>query len=557
MKIIKISALLIVLLAVLSCAKITDEPFDTNEVTAVTTDSVFIRQYINSLYNHIPSGYNRLNNSMLDASTDLAMHNTVGSPAFRIGTGSWGAFDNPDDAWAENYAGIRAANIYFEDIEPFIPSKVISDSLYKNELSGQVYFLRALFYTELIKRYGGVPIIERVYKAGERVEETRSTYDQTVSYIIESLDMAEKLLPEAYQNNNASDFGRATRGAALTLKSRVLLYAASPLFNSPDQSGSEPWHGAYNPEKWEWAAEAAFQVINTNIYELFPNYFRYFTLLDGSNKELIFNRISTPNNTVERINGPTGITGGGGATGPSLNLVDAYRMSDGTPFNWNNPEHASSPFENRENRFVGSIIWNGREWMDHTVETFDGGADMLSVNSTKTGFYLRKFKDGNAKWFGGETGVTNHCWPILRYAEVLLNFAEAMNEAYGPYNDPKGYGLNAAQALEMIRERAKLDPFLVPSHLNKEEMRKLIHLERKLEFAFEEHRPFDLRRWKKAMTVLNQPVMGLQIIKSEDGSFTYTQKVAEERNFTERMYLYPIPQNEINKNQAIIQNPGW
>jgi len=540
-----------------SCAKITDEPVDFNAVDVTLVDSLFVKNYISSIYNYVPSGYNRLQNSMLDASTDLAVNSFSGSPAFLIGTGSWGSGDNPDDVWASNYQGIRAVNIYFRDIEPNLVPPLFTSQQYINELTGQAYFLRALFYSELAKRYGGVPIVEEVFVAGQVVEIERASYDNTIQYISEQFDRAADLLPVRYQNNNATDFGRATKGAALALKSRMLLYAASPLFNDPENSDQNPWSGVFDAQKWEDAADAAYSVIELNEYVLNDRYFRYFIQMDSDNKEMIFNRISTPSNNIERINGPTGFTGGMGATNPSLNLVNEYFMKDGTSFDWNNPDHAENPWENRENRFAGSIIHNGREWMGREIETFEGGADMQSVNSTRTGFYLRKFLDGNARWFGGETGVGNHSWPIIRYAEVLLNFAEAMNEAYGPYQDPAGYGMNAVQAVEMIRERALMDPYQLPEGLDQNQLREMIHRERKIELAFEEHRPFDLRRWKKAMDILNQPVKGLRIIKDEEENYSYEIFDAENRSFSERMYLYPIPQSEVDKNPLLLQNPGW
>lgn len=554
----KIVIALMIMIIGFSCAKITDEPVDFNTVDAALVDSLFAKNYISSVYNYVPDGYNRLQNSMLDASTDLAVNSFSGSPAFLIGTGSWGPSDNPDDVWAENYKGIRAVNIFFKDIEPNLVPPVFNSQQYVNKLVGQAYFLRGLFYSELAKRYGGVPIVEEVFEAGQNVEISRTSYDNTIQYISDQFDKAAEFLPVSYENNNASDFGRATKGAALALKSRMLLYAASPLLNDPQNSQSTPWQGAYDPQKWEQAADAAFRVIELDEYVLNDRYFQFFIQMESDNKEMIFNRISVPNNNIERINGPTGFTGGMGATNPSLGLVNEYFMNDGTSFDWNNPEHAADPWANRENRFIGSIIYNGREWMGRTIETFEGGADMQSVNSTRTGFYLRKFLDGNARWFGGETGVGNHSWPIIRYAEVLLNYAEAMNEAYGPYQDPKGYGITAVQAIEMIRERALMDPYQLPDGLNQNQLREIIHRERKIELAFEEHRPFDLRRWKKAMDILNQTVKGLRIIREEDNNnFTYEVFDAESRSFSEKMYLYPIPQSEVDKNPLMEQNPGW
>ncbi len=541
-----------------SCAKMSDKPFNFNDVSATYIDSVFLKQYINSLYNYVPNGYNRLGNSMLDASTDLAVNSANNSPAFRIGTGAWGSTNNPDNNWSNNYKGIRAINIFFRDIEPQITERIIKDPSYRKNIIGQAYFLRALLYSELVKRYGGVPVIDKVYDADDTVEEERSNYDAIIEYIVDQCDLAAEFLPLSYPSENANDFGRATKGAAMALKARVLLYAASPLFNDPENNSATPWSGIYNKDKWKLAAKAAYEVMELGQYSLYNNFQDFFITIDASNKEMIFNRTDDPNNRLEQINGPTGITGGQGATNPSLDLFNSFLMSDGSTFDWENPNHVSNPYNNRDSRMTATILHNGANWMGHQVETFEGGQDMQSINSTKTGFYLRKFLDQDARWFGGQTGVADHCWPILRYAEVLLNFAEAMNESYGPYSDPENFGTTAAQAITQLRIRSQI--FMpLPGDLTQNQMREIIREERKVELAFEEHRTFDLRRWKIAMDVLNKPVTGLKIIKNADNTFSYeTIDNVENRVFLEKMYLYPIPQSEIDKNSPFLtQNPGW
>ena len=195
--------------------------------------------------------------------------------------------------------------------------------------------------------------------------------------------------------------------------------------------------------------------------------------------------------------------------------------------------------------------------MGRKIETFEGGLDMLSVNSTKTGMYLRKFLDPIAKWFGSGQGATFHCFPIFRIGEIYLNYAEAMNEAYGPHEDPKQYGLTAAEALRWIYLRGGLRT-RIPSEITKDELRVLIQDERQIELAFEEHRHFDVRRWKIADKVLNEPVRGLKISRQDDGKLKYEPQIVEERYFNPtNMYLYPIPQREINYNSALVQNKGW
>ena len=349
----------------------------------------------------------------------------------------------------------------------------------------------------------------------------------------------------------------------LALKARTLLYAASPLFNDPTQVDDTFEHGKYDASKWEKAAEAAAAVIKLNTYGLYTDgkgYEDFFYTLDKNN-EIILSRMCAAHNDVERLNGPVSITNGEGGTCPSLNLVNDYEMIDGKAFDWNNPEHAANPFANRDPRFEKSILYNGSTWMNNmVVETFTGGKDFTGVKATRTGFYIRKFCNISASW-NAPIGKAFHCFPLLRYGDLLLMYAEAMNEAYGPDTDSKGYGLTARQAVALIRERAGLTGNIdlsetVPAG-NREKMRIAIQHERRIELAFEEHRHLDLRRWKLAEQVLNQPVLGLKIDKKEDGTFTYTPQVVESREFTPKMYLYPFPQSEMSRNTNLKQNTGW
>lgn len=540
-----------------SCTeKIDDTPLAFLQLSDAFTDSIYIRQFVNTAYNNLPNGYNRLRgSSMLASATDEAMNCVPYSGANDFAKGSWGPILNPDNAWNGNYVGIRKINNFFSNILPNIPDKTFKSQASLNNIVGSAYFLRAMFYFELVKRYGGVPIITEMLDASSDINIPRNTYDECVNYIIQQCDSAARLLPVAYPNDNQIDLGRATKGAALALKARTLLYSASPLFNDPGQTNDSYFHGAYTATKWELAAKAAHEVIALNVYSLYSNYAKLFTTLSG-NKELILPRMLAASNDIEQLNGPTGYTNGGGGTAPSLNLVDAYEMKDGTPFDWSKPAMAANPFANRDPRFDISILYNGSSWMGSTVDTYTGGDDLTSTNSTRTSFYLRKFLDENAKWFG-QTGNTFHCFPIMRYAEVLLNYAEAMNEAYGAEADPQGYGLTAKKAIEMIRSRAGLSPFALSSGLDKTAMRNIVRHERQIELAFEEHRFFDVRRWKIAKEILSAPIKGLKITKNANNTFSYLVEEVDTRVFEPKMYIYPIQQSELNRIPVLEQSPLW
>lgn len=556
-KIISYIVVLVTSITLFSCMEdINNLPLDFNEISTVFEDSIYIRRFVNTAYNNLPNGYNRLReNSMLASATDEAVHSVNYSGANDLAKGNWGPASNPDNVWNGNYVGIRKINDFFENVLPNIPAKVFKSQASLDHIIGQAYFLRAMFYFELIKRYGGVPILTEKLDADSDTNIPRNNFGECVDYIIQQCESAAELLPVTYPNNNQNDLGRATKGAALALKARTLLYAASPLFNDPAETEDSYFHGAYSASKWQLAAQAAHEVIDLNVYSLYPDYASFFTVLSGNN-EIILSKMQAANNDIERLNGPTGYTNGGGGTGPSLNLVNAYEMADGTPFDWSDQGMASDPFANRDPRFYASILYNGSSWMGGTVDTYVGGDDASSTNSTKTSFYLRKFLDENAKWFG-QTGQTYHCFPIIRYAEVILNYAEAMNEAYGPDADPQGYGLTAKQAVEMIRSRAGLSPYTVSSVQDKTSMREVIRHERQIELAFEEHRFFDVRRWKIAEQTLGTTVNGLKIIKNADGSFTYQIVEVENRVFEPKMSIYPIQQSELNRNAALEQSPLW
>jgi hypothetical protein len=533
--------------------KFNDLPQDYYDINDALTDSVFVMGLINDMYFALPDGYNRLGgNSMIASSVDEAVQSGSSSEAQFMALGGWSATTLRDDAWSGSYAAIRKTNVFLNEIYPEIPEKLFRSKRTVDRLVGQTYFLRAFFYFELVKRYGGVPIITDILGIDDGTDIFRDNYDDCIDFIVGQCDTAAAILPLAWENAT-NDFGRATKGAALALKSKVLLYAASPLFNDPSKPQNTPEHGAFSNEKWKKAAQAAYDVISLNAYQLNSDYEKFFTTLNN-NKEFIFGKMKSKSNDVEMLNGPTGFTEGKGGSCPSLDLVDAYQMNDGTSFDWNNPAHAQDPFINREPRFYASVLYNGAAWMGSVIQTYEGGKDMGNVNSTKTGFYLKKFMSEDAQWFGGSPGSTIHCFPFIRYAEILLNYAEAMNEAYNP-EDPGTFGLTALSAVNQVRTRANVT--LLPTGLSKSVLRERIQHERQIELSFEEHRHLDIRRWKLAESVFGKPVSGLKIIAGEGNSFTYEKKIAQNRVFRPEMYLYPIPQSEINRNSNLVQNQGW
>lgn len=562
-----------------SCSKetIDSTPHDFAQARIIVADSVKIVQFVNNIYTLIPTGYNRLSGpSMVASATDEAVNAARGSGAELWGTGSWGPSALYDgvttlNIFSNSYTGIRRTFDYEEQIKPLIQDFILSPAT-QNILLGQVLFLRAFYNFEILKRFGGYPIVLKALQVSDNLNIPRSTYDASVKYISDLCDQAAALLPVTYV---ATDLGRATKGAALALKARLLLYAASPLFNDPAKTADHVEHGAYDATKWAKAAAASAAVINlkngaSSVYSLYANYDAFFYTLT-SNNEIILSQMTPLSNTVESANGPAGYTGGQGGTCPSLDLVNDYEMKTGIPFDWNNPVHAAKPFANRDPRFGKSILFNDTTWMTRAttlnkIQTYVGlgvfpdGADIVGNKATRTSFYLRKFLNITASW-NAPVSTTYHCWPLFRYGEVLLNYAEAMNEAYGPDVDPQGFGMTARAAITLIRTRAGLaankDVLLNAPAGDQAKMRTAIRHERRIELAFEEHRYLDLRRWKTDVATLTQPVHGLTIVKTGATTFTYTPIVVEQRAFDPKMYLYPFPQDEMNRNSGLVQNTGW
>ncbi len=537
-------------------------PLDLADASIIYGDSLKIIEYINNLYTYVPSGYGKFGNAMLASITDESVFAPKSTSISRWISGAWGSTYNPDNPLASLYKGIRLTYVYRDQINPFIIDKIMVKEG-RESTYAQVQFIRALLNFEILKRYGGYPIILKTLDTPEETSIARSNFDECVNYIGNLCDSAAYYLPVTLTDAN---IGRATKGAALALQSRLYLYAASKLYNNPDRPDNSVEHGAYDFNKWNKAAEASAKLINLKVggspvYSLstLVNNYIFYTI---KNPEVIFSKLSGNSNGLEQANAPVGLHNGGGGNCPTLDLVNSYYKQDGTYFDWNTSKDAQNPFLRRDPRFTYNILYHGALYLDnHIIDTSEGGVDVTgSVNATTTGFYLRKFMNPTAKWWGTAASGP-HPFIIFRYAEILLNYAEAMNELYGPDADPKSYGLTARGAIQLIRVRAglkgNLDLKLYVATNDKDQMREHIYKERQLELAFEEHRYFDLRRWKLAETILNRPVKGVKIIKGTNNSVSYEFFETEERVFTPKMYYYPFTQTELNRNNKLIQNNGW
>jgi starch-binding outer membrane protein, SusD/RagB family len=441
--------------------------------------------------------------------------------------------------WSRSYRSIRECNYALDKAE-----LVEMTDARKQRLIAELKFIRAYRYQDLLRNYGSIVLLgDKVYELKDDLLDPslfeKSTIQQAVDYIVSELDQAASGLPPA-NNNTDWKLGRATKGAALALKSRILLYAASPL---------------YNAGTWQAAANAAADVMDMG-YTLHPDYRGLF--LTPNNNESIFQRVyavGARHVCLEISNGPNGY-GGWAGNSPLQNLVDAYEVKEdattAVPFDWNNAAHAQNPYVNRDPRFYASILYNGAQYRGRQIETFlPGGADSKdgrdNWNASKTGYYLYKFVSESFPIDNPWDVAGLQPWIYLRYAEVLLNYAEAQNEAAGP--DGSVY-----DAINDIRGRAGMPD--LPAGLSQEDMREAIRHERQVELAFEEHRFYDVRRWKIAMTTENEPAYGVSITKSGN-TLTYQRKVAlEGRKFEEKHHWLPIPRPEIlSSNNQLKQSP--
>lgn len=551
-----ISAAISIAFTLSSCNSFLDREEDSFIDKTATFDSYNrTKQYLTYAYTLLPDGLNRFSReAMLASATDDAEFAIESAEIQQLNNGSWNALNNPDDVWNRYYSGISKCCTLLEntnhvnlDISRLDPDKQVE---YANSLKdirmwrAEARFLRAYFHFELLKRYGPIPIVTSTLSINGNYENTpRPTMKEVVDFIAKECDIAADTLELTPWRNVNDAFGRATKGAALALKSRLLLYAASPLY--VDFGDTNEANKPTDVALWKSAADAAKAVIDLNQYELASSYADLFKN-DFQNKEYIFVRRYAANSDFEKSNFPVSF-GGKGGTNPSQNLVDDYEMLDGTPFDWNDPAKAAQPFENRDARLGATILMNMAPFKGKKVATYPEGADASpNPNATKTGYYLRKFlnEDVNIQTGGSSSG---HVVPLFRLAEIYLNYAEALNEC-----DPTNPDI--ALYLNKVRNRASLPNV---SALSQEQMRAVIQHERRVELAFEEHRSWDVRRWKIASSTLGAPLMGVQIERKPLGGYTYMPVKVEQRVFQPKMYWYPIPQSEVLKLKQWKQNNGW
>jgi hypothetical protein len=542
-----------------ACKKnfLTTTPTDRLTTSSITSDTSLFEAYVINRYlgeqigvnegEGSPPGFGRgFEYAMASSVTDESMYNTDNG-SWLIEQGQMAANNTGflGTLWARSYAGIRDCNYALS-----LLANINMSQAHKNRLIGELEFIRAYRYQDLIRNYGGVVLIgDQVSELTDNLQNPalfkRATIAESIAYATAQLDDAAAKLP---LNNSATwALGRATEGAALALKSRLLLYAASPL---------------YAAGTWQAAAAAAKAVMDLGKYSLSQNGYGQLFLSPNDN-EIIFERLFVVNTArhvcLEIANGPNGYDGWAGNT-PYQNLVDAYQMSNGKaitdPTSGYDPQN---PYVNRDPRFYATILYNGAPYRNSTVQVFiPGGKDSnqgpSNWNASQTGYYLKKFMNDSYPIDNPWSVAGGQPWIYMRYAEILLNYAEAQNEASGP--DATVYA-----AINSIRARPSVNMPALPAGLSQTDMRTAIQNERQIELAFEEHRFYDVRRWKIATQTENVPAYGISVTvnAANPSGYTYTRKIAlANRSFLPQHYWLPIPLTEIQaSNGQLQQNPGY
>ena len=603
---------LLILLTVVSCKKdfLNQAPKDKYSDESVWKDPALIQAFVNNIYMGIPHGFsNIMLSSLVDESVYNAQFGEQNAVKSLITPGDLSVFDanfwcaNRERymEWSNEYKYVRATNIFFDKIG----SAPIEDADVKDKLRGEVYFLRAHLYHNLVSIYGGVPIITKPFGLTDDFNTPRDSYENCVNFIVGQLDSAAALLPLAQTGNN---LGRPTKGAALALKARLLLFAASDFYNN-----NGAWAGGFAQKeligytggdrvaRWTAAKNAAKAVIDLGVYSLYKesatapppaeatkNYADIF--LQRSTPEDIFVRYFTPNTNEDwhgynpgLYNNPNGWHGWG-SNCPTGQMVDAYEMNDGSKFDWNNPAHKTAPYTNRDPRFYASINYDGAVWRprnDAAAKAKDavgivqtgyykkpdgssvGGLDTRNSiledwNGTYTSYFLRKFVEPGIE---AQFVKQDLPWRYIRYTEIVMNYIEACI-GLGEDGEAKTW-------LNKIRRRAGMPDITETGTALRDRYRN----ERRVELAFEDHRFFDVRRWMipeqayvdaRSVEIVypadaNGNPTGLPVYNPTGSPSVRnpgkTVDIAQQRAWLPRFYFLPIKQDEINKNNKLVQNP--
>ncbi|MFB6318166.1 RagB/SusD family nutrient uptake outer membrane protein [Saccharicrinis sp. FJH54] len=546
------------LVVLVSCEQLDPRPIQDLTTEDLWSHATYGEGILTTAYINLETNYN----IGLEYYTDNAVPSQPG--ANRLALGNWTVENNTISGWDGFYENIKYLNLFLEnakDLSYFV-SDTEKDSLFNHYRYGEAYYLRAWYQWRLLQNYGGFPkdgnmalgypIVTKALNVDDNLDLPRNTYEECVQQIIADCDTAFNTIPLDYTDRRDPYIGRANRGrgsglAAKTLKARVYLYAASPAF------------GNSNPETWSRAAEAAAEAIDAagGLADL-SSYGNFNT---GTNYDYIWSSSTASRNDWEYMYYPPSLYGQG-ACNPSQNLVDAFPASDGYPISESAVYDPNDPYNNRDSRLDKFIFYNGDEYKaganTYVIDTYVGGDDApggISFLGTRTGYYLKKFLSEKVSLNVGSVTSDYKFKVLLGKTELYLNFAEAANEAFGPYDDR--YGFSAFEVMEKIRSRAlgSIDDTYMKSQADagKDAFRAFIHNERRVELCFEEQRFWDLRRWNED---LNHSVKGVSITQEGSG-FTYEYTTVENHEYKDYMRFVPLPYDQTLIMTNLKQNQGW
>ncbi len=492
----------------------------------------------------------------LAGATDEAQYALETGAVNNYVNGGWSPANPYSNTWSKAYTAIADVNMYLEKIDQTDISDWQYNSDYRNWIAQmemfpyELRFLRAYFYFELFKTYGDVPLVTTTLTNGQANNVERTPADQIVKFIVDECDAIAPYLPVSYGTEIGAEVGRATRVAVFALKARTLLYAASPLHNP---SGDKA--------KWDLAAKACKYILD-NASDWGLKLSAYSSLWGHDaffNPELIFGLGRGESNAFEMANYPVGVENGSSGNCPTQSLIDQYEYQDnGETFGQRHPGNidlsVENPYEGLDPRFALTVVKNGDEWPSNgaqkkAIETFTGGFNAApKYGATPTGYYLRKYVDGSCVTTADNQTTRRHTWILFRLAEFYLDYAEAVFNATGSANDDT-YGMTANEAVNVLRNRAdiQMPPFT-------EEGSKWVaryERERLVELAFENHRFWDVRRWKKGA----QYFKTIQVATISPALMLTRSTV--NRQWEEKFNFYPIPQIELIRNPKLQQNPEW
>ena len=520
-----------------------------------------IQKMLTNIYGYMPNkNIYDVSSAMRDCGSDDAEYGDPDASVQRFTNGTWSALNTVDDKWSTMYSGIRSANEFLESIKTVDLSMYQYDNNYRNWLEHLKYYpyqakvLRAYYFFELARRYGDIPMPLTMMTAEEANMIGKTSFDEVIDFIVSECDEAAKNLPDTYVGLLNDEVGRVTRGFALAVKTKALLYAASPLHNT---SGDK--------SKWQKAAAAAKEIMDLRIYQLDPDE----KANNYTSQEVIFAIMRSESNSFELYNFPVRFSEGQrtyiAGNYPTQNLVDAFQTANGYDITlgangWQTADpdfDVTKPYEGRDPRFARAILADGMSFKGTTIETFVGGKDYSATRNdlgSPTGYYLRRYIQESTSFTPENTVTNKHQWIVYRYAEALLTYAEALNEYLGDPTATGGdFAVSALDALNMVRANAGMPNVTATTH---SDFREAVRREWRVEFAFEDHRFWDVRRWDIGQETQGQ-IDGVEITRS-GGKYDYKRMTVETRTWSARQNLFPIPQSELFCNPNLNpQNTGW